>query len=100
VRSFSGPPDKLSNAYKGLSIRVPDSAHQGARQVINTTQAVEIEVLPSPLPTGYYIPIVMESGCWMGKFAGKRGLYVVKVMSSGDNHSLAAKLDWWRCELV
>lgn len=100
LRSLSGSPATLDKAYRGLRVRVPSSGLYPNPGVTNGTQAVDIEVLPSPLPRNYFIPIGMTTGCRLGKFAGRRNLYLVKVVSSGDSNSLAARLDWWRCEIV
>jgi len=99
VRSFSGSTASLMKAYKGLRVAVPNPNLPGGTSVRSGTQDVEIEVLPSPLPSDYFIPVGAATGCRLWDYAGQKNLYLVKVINDGDPNKPDAKLDWWRCEV-
>ena len=90
LRSFSGSGVALAKHYQGLRVPIPASLQQGAHA---GAEAVDFEVLPSPLPSGWYVPVGTTQGCWLGSFAGQKNLYLVKVVTDGNNNSLATKLD-------
>ncbi len=92
LRSFSGSRAVLQKGYRGLRVPVPNSDDDDFTDVKNGTQPVEIEFLPSPLPRNFHVRGGDNHAWNLARFAGKRGLYIVQVVNSGQMNGTI--FDW------